>query len=132
MLTPFVADSKFFMRRRMQNTLAQANHHLITDERMNAIRRPLNSAEGHHSLLATSRNWNAKRIERDAHLITQPTLIIWGEDDKVIPIKSGYKLHSEMPNSRFVVLKECGHVPPEEKTELFTEIVPEFCRRKIR
>ena len=127
-LTPFIADSKFFLRQRMHNTLAKANHHLINEERMNAIRRPLNAADGHHSLLATSRNWNAKRIENDAHLINQPTLIIWGEEDTVIPIKCGHKLHSEILNSRFVVLKDCGHVPPEEKSELFTELVIEFCR----
>ncbi len=129
-ITPFIADSKFFLRHRMRGTIAQANHHLVTEERMAAIRRPLNSAEGHHSLLATSRNWNATRIEQDAHLIDQPTLIIWGEQDTVIPIKGGYKLHGKMPNSRLVVLKDCGHVPPEEKSELFTQLVTEFCQNK--
>jgi pimeloyl-ACP methyl ester carboxylesterase len=114
----------------MHNTLARANHHLITEERMNAIRRPLVAADGHHSLLATSRNWNAKRIEEDAHLINQQTLIIWGEQDTVIPIKCGHKLHQEILNSRLVVLKDCGHVPPEEKSELFTQLVTEFCRDK--
>ena len=106
------------------------SHHLITEERMNAIRRPLIAADGHHSLLATSRNWHAKRLENDVHLINQPTLVIWGEQDKVVPIKCGYKLHREILNSRFVVLKDCGHVPPEEKSELFTELVTEFCRDK--
>lgn len=127
-ITPFIADSKFFLRHRMRGTIAKANHHLITDERMQAIRRPLNAADGHHSLLATSRNWNAKRIEQDAHLIDQPTLIIWGEQDTVIPIRHGYKLHQELLNSRLVVLADCGHVPPEEKSELFTKLVSEFCR----
>lgn len=126
-ITPLVADSRFFLRSRMQQTLARANHHLITDERMNAIRRPLLSKEAHHSLLATSRNWDAKRLEKEARLIRQPTLIIWGEEDKVIPIKHGYKLHNEMPNSRLVVLKDCGHVPPEEKSEIFTKLVTKFC-----
>lgn len=129
-LTPFIVDSKLFMRARMHSTLAPANHHLITEERMNAIRRPLVAADGHHSLLATSRNWKAKRIEQDAHLINQPTLIIWGDQDKVIPIKCGHTLHKEILNSRFVVLKDCGHVPPEEKSELFTDLVSEFCRDK--
>ena len=129
-ITPFLADSKMFLRFRMQGTLAKANHHLITDDRIESIRRPLFAADGHHSLLATSRNWHAKRIEQDAHLINQPTLIIWGEEDTVIPIHNGYKLHEEILNSRFVVLKDCGHVPQEEKSELFTELVTEFCRDK--
>ncbi len=127
-LTPFVFDSKFLMRRRMQGTLAKVNHSMITRERIDSIIRPLSAVDGHHALLATSRNWNANRLEQDAHLINQQTLIIWGEEDKVIPIKNGYKLHAEILNSRFVVLKDCGHVPPEEKSDIFVELVSEFCR----
>lgn len=125
-ITPFLVDSKAFLRFRMQGTLAKANHHMITEERIESIRRPLYAADGHHSVLATSRNWHADRLEQDAHLINQPTLIIWGDQDNVIPIKNGYKLHQEILNSRFVILKDCGHVPQEEKSEIFTELVSEF------
>jgi pimeloyl-ACP methyl ester carboxylesterase len=127
-MTPFLIDSKAFLRMRMRGTLAKANHHMITDERIESIRRPLFAADGHHAVLATSRNWHANRLEQDAHLINQQTLIIWGEEDTVIPIKNGYRLHDEILHSRFVVLKDCGHVPQEEKSELFTELVSEFCR----
>ena len=126
-VTPFLADSKTFLRFRMHATLAKINHHMITDERIESVRRPLFAADGHHSLLATSRAWSANRIERDAHLIKVPTLIIWGEQDTVIPIKNGYKLHAEIEGSRLVVLKDCGHVPQEEKTDLFTGLVGGFC-----
>ena len=85
------------------------------------------AADAHHSLLTTSRAWRAARIEHDAHLINQPTLIIWGEDDKVIPIDDAYRLHETMLHSRLVVLKNCGHVPPEEKSDLFVDIVTQFC-----
>ena len=125
-ITPFLCDSKAFMRFRMQGTLAPVNHHMITEERIESIRRPLYAADGHHSVLATSRNWHADRLEKDAHLINQPTLIIWGDQDNVIPIKNGHKLHEEILNSRFVILKDCGHVPQEEKSEIFTELVSEF------
>lgn len=125
-ITPFLSDSKLFLRYRMHSTLAKANHRMITKDRIDSIRRPLAAADGHHALLATSRNWSANRIEEDASLIDQPTLIIWGEEDNVIPIKNGYKLHDEILNSRFVVLKDCGHVPQEEKSELVVSLVTEF------
>ncbi len=127
-VTPFLIDSKMFLRQRMYETLAPANHHMITDDRIESIRRPLYAADGHRSVLATSRAWRADRLETDAHLINQPTLIIWGDQDNVIPIKNGHKLHQEILNSRFVILKDCGHVAPEEKSELFTELVSEFAR----
>lgn len=126
-ITPFLVDSKRYMRRRMHSTLAQANHHLITDDRVTNIVRPLSNAEGHRAALATSRNWHANRIEQDAHLINHPTLLIWGEDDTVIPVKNGHKLYDAILHSRLVVLKDCGHVPQEEKSDMFAELVTEFC-----
>ena len=129
-LTPFLCDSRSFMRKRMQGTLAKANHAMITKDRIESIIRPLNAADGHHSVLATSRAWRADRLEQDAHLIKQQTLIIWGDQDTVIPIKNGYKLHEEILNSRFVILKDCGHVAQEEKSEMFSELVSEFCHDK--
>lgn len=129
-ITPFLVDSRAFQRYRMRGTLAPANHRLITGDRVESVRRPLAAADAHHSLLATSRAWSAERITEDAHLINQPTLIVWGEDDKVIPVEDGRTLHDLILHSRLVILKDCGHVPQEEKSELFTEIVTEFCRDK--
>ena len=81
-------------------------------------------------MLATSRNWRACRLEQDAHLVEQPTLIIWGEDDKVVGIHNGYSLHDKILHSRLVVLRNCGHVPAEEKSDVVTELVSEFCHSK--
>jgi pimeloyl-ACP methyl ester carboxylesterase len=127
-ITPFIADSRRFMRYRMRHTLGPSSKHLVTDERIDNVRRPLFAADGHHSLLATSRNWHANRIERDAHLISQPTLIVWGEHDTVIPLRDGHKLHNAIPDSRLVVIKDCGHVPQEERSDVFANVVAEFCR----
>jgi pimeloyl-ACP methyl ester carboxylesterase len=128
---PLIADTKWFVRSRMRNTIARANHRLITNERIEAIRRPLHAADGHRSLLATSRNWRATRIEQDAHLIKQPTLIIWGEDDTLVPITNAHKLHENIANSRLIVLKNCGHIPQEECPELFADIVVEFFHSRL-
>ena len=130
LISAFLNDSSRFVRYRLQNTMAPVNHHLITSERIDAIRRPLNARDAHHSVLMTARNWSACRIEQDAHFISQPTLIVWGENDTVIPIQDGYKLHDAILNSRLVVFKDCGHVPQEEKSENFVEVVTEFAKDK--
>lgn len=126
-MAPFLIDSRRFMRIRMNNTLAATNRHMVTDERIENIVRPLSNAEGHRSALATSRNWEATRIEQDAHLINHQTLLIWGEHDKVIPVRNGHKLYDSILHSRLVILKDCGHVPQEEKSEAFAELVINFC-----
>lgn len=127
-IAPFLADTRAFHRHRMHKTLAPANHGLISKERVDAIVRPLAAADAHHSLLATSRNWHANRITYDAHLINQRTLIIWGEDDKVIPVTNGYTLHDRILHSRLVILKNCGHVPMEERSDIFARLVTEFSK----
>jgi len=127
-LTPFMLDSKMLSKTRMKQTLAPASHHLITTERVESVSRPLMAKDAHHSVLASARNWDACRIQDDAHLINQPTLLVWGENDRIIPVRNGQKLYDSIIHSRLVVLKDCGHLPQEEKPERFVELVTEFCR----
>jgi pimeloyl-ACP methyl ester carboxylesterase len=129
-LSPFLIDSRRFLKARMRRTIAPANHHLITEERLDAVGRPLRAKNAHHSVLTSARNWHASRIEEDAHLINQPTLLIWGENDTVIPIHNARKLYDSIVHSRLIVLKNCGHVPPEENPERFVEFVSSFVKEK--
>ncbi len=52
----------------------------------------------------------------DARLgnIRQPTLIMWGAEDKLIPIAVGEAMHRGIPNSVFEVVTGCGHLAPSE------------------
>jgi pimeloyl-ACP methyl ester carboxylesterase len=126
--TAFIVDSKVAWRLRTFNTFAPENEHLITQERLDALSRPLNAADGHNSMLQTLRHWKADRVEHDANLINQPTLIVWGEQDVVIPIKNAYKLNRLILNSRLIVFPRCGHLPQEEASESLSGVIDDFCR----
>lgn len=130
-VTPFLINSKALLKFRMKGTLAPENHELITRDRIESVIRPLSAADAHNSLLQTARNWDADRIERDAHLINQQTLILWGEKDKIIPLSEGEKLYGSILKSRLFVFQNCGHIPQEENSELFVTLVGEFCRKGI-
>jgi pimeloyl-ACP methyl ester carboxylesterase len=127
-LTPFLAGSRFYIRARMRNSFNKANHHLIDGERIESVMRPLQSAAAHRALLLSLKNWHAERIERGASRIKQPTLLIWGEGDKVVPIHNGRNLHRAIPDSRLVVFKNCGHLPHEEYTDDFIHLVTDFVK----
>jgi len=43
-----------------------------------------------------------------------PTLILWGEEDRLIPVEAGRWLDETMPNSSLVVYPRIGHLPQEE------------------
>lgn len=50
--------------------------------------------------------------------ITQRTLILWGEEDRVFPITVGQQLHTMIPGSTFVAIPRAGHMPQWEQPGL--------------
>jgi pimeloyl-ACP methyl ester carboxylesterase len=46
--------------------------------------------------------------------IQQPTLILWGAQDRLIPEPSGQRFHKDIVGSQYVVFDGLGHVPQEE------------------
>jgi pimeloyl-ACP methyl ester carboxylesterase len=49
--------------------------------------------------------------------ITHPTLILWGEEDRVFPIKAGRLLHELIQKSAFAAIPRAGHIPQWEQPE---------------
>ncbi|HID18679.1 TPA: alpha/beta fold hydrolase [Candidatus Bathyarchaeota archaeon] len=60
--------------------------------------------------------------------LERPTLIVWGAQDKLIPVKHAYQLHKLIKNSKLAVFKETGHIPHAEKPEKFNEMVTGFLK----
>jgi pimeloyl-ACP methyl ester carboxylesterase len=58
--------------------------------------------------------------------ITNPTLIIWGRDDKVNELEMGETMHRLIPGSQLVVFDGCGHGVPTEARDRFDQVVTEF------
>ncbi|MEW6299376.1 MAG: alpha/beta hydrolase [Thermodesulfobacteriota bacterium] len=55
-----------------------------------------------------------------------PTLIIWGKDDKVVPVSAAEVYKKSIAGSELVVFENCGHRPEIEKQAAFTERVQRF------
>jgi pimeloyl-ACP methyl ester carboxylesterase len=49
--------------------------------------------------------------------VKTPTLILWGEEDRLIPVEAGRWLDKVMPNSTLVVYPKIGHLPQEEAVD---------------
>ena len=58
--------------------------------------------------------------------IKTPTLIVWGEKDRLLPLPLGEAYHRGIAGSKLVVVEGCGHLPPLEAPARFAEIVLEF------
>jgi pimeloyl-ACP methyl ester carboxylesterase len=55
-----------------------------------------------------------------------PTLIVWGEKDRIIPVVHAHQAHAAIPNSRLAVMDGVGHFPQVEAPRRFTEILLDF------
>jgi pimeloyl-ACP methyl ester carboxylesterase len=66
-----------------------------------------------------SANKNIKNIK-------QPTLILWGADDLLIPVENAYRFHKDLPNNNLVILNDSGHTPMEESPIESLEFVTNF------
>ncbi len=60
--------------------------------------------------------------------IKNKTLIIWGKLDKMVPIKYGYIMEQEIPNSQMIILPKIGHSPHLEIPEKFTKEILQFIK----
>jgi pimeloyl-ACP methyl ester carboxylesterase len=55
-----------------------------------------------------------------------PTLLIWGEQDRIIPVAHGYAAHEAVPGSRLEVLPGVGHFPHVESPTAVVDILDDF------
>ncbi len=55
-----------------------------------------------------------------------PTLIVWGEDDPIIPVSHGIAAHEAMPGSRLEIFEHVGHFPHAEDPARFTRVLLDF------
>ncbi|MGA9876333.1 MAG: alpha/beta hydrolase [Solirubrobacteraceae bacterium] len=58
--------------------------------------------------------------------IACPTLIVWGENDRVIPVGDASVFGELIPNSRKVIFEDTGHLSMIERPEAFNELLDEF------
>jgi pimeloyl-ACP methyl ester carboxylesterase len=58
--------------------------------------------------------------------IRQPTLIVWGEKDSIIPVRDAHEFERLIRDSRKVVMKETGHIPMAERPATFNDLMMDF------
>ena len=55
-----------------------------------------------------------------------PTLIVWGRNDRFIPVGHALAAHQAVPGSRLELLEASGHFPHCEETQRFVEVLRDF------
>lgn len=99
-----------------------------------AIPQPANDEELQlvlkNRLMVAKLGWSPRLHNPDLrkwlHRVSVPTLIIWGDDDQVLPLAYGPAYRDLIPNSELEIIAQCGHLPHVEKAGEFTAKITDF------
>ena len=58
-----------------------------------------------------------------------PILLVWGAEDKSVPLERGRELHNLLPTSRLEVFERAGHVPNYEEADRFNSLAVEVLKQ---
>jgi pimeloyl-ACP methyl ester carboxylesterase len=58
--------------------------------------------------------------------IRAPTLVVWGEDDALVPVRDAWEFGDLIPDSRVVVYADTGHMAMLERPDAFNDLVAGF------
>ncbi|GAB4219380.1 MAG TPA: alpha/beta hydrolase [Spirochaetota bacterium] len=67
-------------------------------------------------------------LEKYLGNIHAPTLLLWGENDRVLDVSGAYVFKEKIRNAQLVVFKECGHLPMIEKPEESATVYKRFLK----
>jgi abhydrolase domain-containing protein 6 len=56
-------------------------------------------------------------LEKEVKGLEVPTLIVWGDRDRLVDVSGAEILHAALPNSQVVVMTNTGHIPMVERPE---------------
>jgi len=102
----------------------------VTPEIMAGYMNPLNVENWDKALweltAASSESGLAQRLPE----LNLPTLVITGDDDRIVPTEQSVQLAGEIANAALVVIPQCGHFPQEERPAEFMQAVIDFLATK--
>lgn len=55
-----------------------------------------------------------------------PILIVWGRQDKAIPLERGQQMYKILKGSRLEILERAGHCPHDEQSGRFNQLAVDF------
>ena len=88
-------------------------------ETRQAFLRTLRSVVDHRGQAVSALN----RLHMAAEL---PTMTIWGDQDRIIPVDHAYAAQAARPESRLEVLKGVGHFPHVERPSEVVDLIDDF------
>jgi pimeloyl-ACP methyl ester carboxylesterase len=98
----------------------------ITDEVRAGYRTPLAVDDWDRALWELTIARSPQRLGERVSEISCPTLVVTGDDDRIVPTDDSRRLVREIPGAELAVVEDAGHVPHEEQPTVFVNAVYRF------
>jgi pimeloyl-ACP methyl ester carboxylesterase len=102
---------------------------LITKEQTHEYGGHFRKKEVRQCLIQLARSIDPERaVEHISHIktIEIPSLLIWGHEDRVVPLEIGQRLARELKRSSLKIIEQCGHMPQEERPSEVIAAIKQF------
>ena len=76
-----------------------------------------------------SMDYQGQKVDLSA--ISQPTLVLWGQEDVLIPVVTASRFYEALPDARLVTYEHAGHMPMEEFPERSAADVRIFLQEQL-
>ncbi|SIO63087.1 Pimeloyl-ACP methyl ester carboxylesterase [Singulisphaera sp. GP187] len=123
------------VRRSQYDTLVQSvfhRSHFASEDLVAVIERKFQDRKWKKGVLRTLRGTVGHSVAPLLSMVSQPTLLIWGENDQVIAdVPGSIRAADQIRNVRQVVIPKCGHAPQIEKSRLVNQLVLRFLRGQL-
>ena len=124
------------VRRSQYDTLVKSvfhRTHFASDELVAVIEHKFQDRKWKKGVLRTLRGIVGHSVAPLLRQVPHPTLIIWGEDDRVLSDVAGsIRAADQILKVRQVVIPRCGHAPQIEKARLVNHLVIRFLRDRLK
>ncbi|MDG5789697.1 alpha/beta hydrolase [Evansella sp. AB-P1] len=117
---------RWIMKKDINETLNNvfSNSSYIHDELIHEFSRPLKEKAFYCSLVRLLRHREGDLPSQELKKINVPTLLIWGEADKVVPFELGLRLSKDLPKAEIISYENTGHLITEERPrDIYKEII---------
>lgn len=114
--------------KKMMNVFVYDASHL-TEELYEARLNNMLNRRDHLENFVKSLETNPKQFPDYGHRLGEiktPTLVVWGRDDRFVPLDVGLRLIWGIPNAQLHVFNQCGHWAQWEHADTFNRMVLDF------
>jgi len=120
---------RWFTKRILRSTFADPSK--VTESDVDQYYAPVAQAGFGRALRGVLREFRFDSLGGRLARVQTPTLILWGDADRWIPVGVGARFTRELPRSEFVIVERSGHNPQEESPDRVNQLLLDFLKEGL-